>query len=629
MALTETPRASPDALLTLANREGRGRLKIFLGAAPGVGKTYAMLQAARTARDGGRGRGHRPRRDPRTPGNGGAARKASRSCPVSQFPIAAGWCRSSISTPRSRASLSSSSSMNTPTPTRRQPPSETMAGYRGAAGGRDRRLDDAERPASRKPQRRHPAHHAGAGARDRARYGLRQGRRVRPCRPAAGRAAQATGRGQSLCPGHGGARRRQFLSCQQSRGVAGTGAAPCRRAHRQRPARADAGRRRSRGRGPRANASLSASARTRSPRWWSAHAKRLADAIGAPWLAVTVERPGRALARRTARSASTRRSSSPNGSAPTRRRRCLRDDMVQELLRFARFENVTQIVVGRSRGGWWSELFGRSLPHQLVHHADDIAIHVVTAKDGQPGRRAGGTALRRMRPAPSLAALPRGRLSPSRERSSSGAAMASVVSLPNVSMIFLMAVLFAAVRFGIWPAVFSLVPVVPRLQFLLHRAGLHLHGRAPARVAGAVHLPWRAVLTSALAGRAREQARAAVAGRGRRGGSTSSPASCRLSPMRTRSPRAAADRDQRLSRPPVAILLPQGDDLELAAAWPPEDRARHGLGLGRALGLRARTSPPAPTPDTLPNVPLAFLPLRTSARPRRGDRRRDETSGRL
>ncbi|GAB1362759.1 sensor histidine kinase KdpD [Rhodobacter sp.] len=30
-----------------ARREGRGRLKIFLGAAPGVGKTYAMLQAAR------------------------------------------------------------------------------------------------------------------------------------------------------------------------------------------------------------------------------------------------------------------------------------------------------------------------------------------------------------------------------------------------------------------------------------------------------------------------------------------------------------------------------------------------------------------------------------------------------
>jgi len=42
----EPTRPSPDALLAEARREGRGRLKIFLGAAPGVGKTYAMLQAA-------------------------------------------------------------------------------------------------------------------------------------------------------------------------------------------------------------------------------------------------------------------------------------------------------------------------------------------------------------------------------------------------------------------------------------------------------------------------------------------------------------------------------------------------------------------------------------------------------
>jgi len=42
----EEHRPSPDALLAQVRREGRGCLKIFLGAAPGVGKTYAMLQAA-------------------------------------------------------------------------------------------------------------------------------------------------------------------------------------------------------------------------------------------------------------------------------------------------------------------------------------------------------------------------------------------------------------------------------------------------------------------------------------------------------------------------------------------------------------------------------------------------------
>ena len=54
MPAEQTQRASPEALLALAKKEGRGHLKIFLGAAPGVGKTYAMLTAARTEKAGGR-----------------------------------------------------------------------------------------------------------------------------------------------------------------------------------------------------------------------------------------------------------------------------------------------------------------------------------------------------------------------------------------------------------------------------------------------------------------------------------------------------------------------------------------------------------------------------------------------
>src|SRR6202030_961428 len=40
----------PEALLAAAKQEGRGRLKIFLGAAPGVGKTYEMLLSAQAKR---------------------------------------------------------------------------------------------------------------------------------------------------------------------------------------------------------------------------------------------------------------------------------------------------------------------------------------------------------------------------------------------------------------------------------------------------------------------------------------------------------------------------------------------------------------------------------------------------
>src|ERR1700757_1054695 len=48
-------RPSPEALLEAVRREESrsGRLKIFVGAAPGVGKTYEMLQQARARkRDG-------------------------------------------------------------------------------------------------------------------------------------------------------------------------------------------------------------------------------------------------------------------------------------------------------------------------------------------------------------------------------------------------------------------------------------------------------------------------------------------------------------------------------------------------------------------------------------------------
>ena len=46
-------RPNPEALLRQAAQEGRGRLKVFLGSAPGVGKTYEMLtEAMARKRDG-------------------------------------------------------------------------------------------------------------------------------------------------------------------------------------------------------------------------------------------------------------------------------------------------------------------------------------------------------------------------------------------------------------------------------------------------------------------------------------------------------------------------------------------------------------------------------------------------
>src|SRR5665213_1660498 len=53
MTAQEPGRPDPDALLAHARRQGRGRLKVYLGMAPGVGKTFEMLVAgARRAAEG-------------------------------------------------------------------------------------------------------------------------------------------------------------------------------------------------------------------------------------------------------------------------------------------------------------------------------------------------------------------------------------------------------------------------------------------------------------------------------------------------------------------------------------------------------------------------------------------------
>src|ERR1700744_271042 len=49
----EPRRPDPAALLAEAAKAGRGRLKVFLGMAPGVGKTYEMLCAARRRKEAG------------------------------------------------------------------------------------------------------------------------------------------------------------------------------------------------------------------------------------------------------------------------------------------------------------------------------------------------------------------------------------------------------------------------------------------------------------------------------------------------------------------------------------------------------------------------------------------------
>ena len=67
----------------------RGRLRIYLGAAPGVGKTYTMLEEAHRRRRARHRRGGRLRRDPRPPAHRGDARRPGGGAPQDDAPTGA------------------------------------------------------------------------------------------------------------------------------------------------------------------------------------------------------------------------------------------------------------------------------------------------------------------------------------------------------------------------------------------------------------------------------------------------------------------------------------------------------------------------------------------------------------
>ena len=179
-------RPSPEALLAEARREEKGRvgrLKIFVGAAPGVGKTYEMLQTARAKRNEGvdvvvgvvetHGR---KETEALLEGLEILPRKPTVYVNriLNEFDIDAALQRRPRPHSRRRAR---------PHQRPGQPPPEALHGRRGAAGRRHRRLHHGQRPACREPERRRRPDHARARARDGAGLHHRSRRCHRAGRP--------------------------------------------------------------------------------------------------------------------------------------------------------------------------------------------------------------------------------------------------------------------------------------------------------------------------------------------------------------------------------------------------------------------------------------------------------------
>lgn len=334
-------------------------------------------------------------------------------------------------------------------------------------------------------------------------------------------------------------------------------------------------------------------------------AKRLADLMDAPWIAVTVERPGAYVDGAARRRLDDIMKLAESLGAETQT--LTGSDLPAELLRFAKFENVTQIVVGRARGGFVSELLRRSLPHELVRRTQDIAIHLVT-------READG-AVKPVLPSPRWYSEKLDWQHFTYATIAVGAAVAAgqiltrLTPIPNLSIVFLLAILFSAMNFGIWPAIYASLLSFLAYNFFFISPVHTLTVAEPYELLALLIFLVVAITSAAMAARVREQAR--------------------ISADRVRATRRLYEFTRRLSglassedvaegaaseihislRRPVVVLLARDEDVVLTAAWPPEDD------LDAATMTAARWAynqgePAGTNTGTLPIIPWLFTPLK-------------------
>lgn len=334
-------------------------------------------------------------------------------------------------------------------------------------------------------------------------------------------------------------------------------------------------------------------------------AKRLADLMDAPWLAVTVERPGATLSDTDRQRIDDAIALAQSLGAETQT--LTGADLPAELLRFAKFENVTQIVIGRSRGGYLSELLRRSLPYELVRRTQDIAIHLVTREaETKPPRRLARPSF------PELAAEPLPFLYATLAVAGAlgvGEVLTRLTPIPNLSMVFLLAVLFTAVSFGLWPAIYASILSFLVYNFFFIEPIYTLTIAEPYELFALVIFLAVAVVTSVLASRVREQAKISSARvRAMRRLYEFTRRLSGLAALDAVAEGAASEIHASLGRG-VVVMLARDDDLELTAAWPPEDTL-DAASMTAARWAYSHVEPAGTSTGTLPIIPWFFVPLR-------------------
>lgn len=190
-------------------------------------------------------------------------------------------------------------------------------------------------------------------------------------------------------------------------------------------------------------------------------AKRLAERLRAQWIAVWVELPedARLPQRDRDRIWETLRRAEELGAETAQ---LAGRDAAAELIAFARERNVSKIVVGKPHGARWREIVFGSVREKLQRADAGIDIFVLASEEDPSAtiRPIERDSRRRSRPTGYLAALASIAVA-----TGFGRLLAPAVELTNVVMVFLLAVVGIALRFGRGPSIFASIVSVAAFDF--------------------------------------------------------------------------------------------------------------------------------------------------------------------
>jgi len=288
--------------------------------------------------------------------------------------------------------------------------------------------------------------------------------------------------------------------------------------------------------------------------------------------------------------------------------------IADDVLDYARDNNITQIIIGKSSRSRWFEIVNGSVVHDLVRRAGNIGVHVIAGDEiaGDPIPRKTVTAAVAPKPFNTVAYL-----------TAAGSVIAALVvseltqplvGIESVDLVFLTAIIGTAVRFGLWPSIAASVMASLCYNFFFMPPLYTFTIADPRNVSAFAAFLVVGVVVSQLAARVRKLALTAV-GRARTTESLYA-FSRKLAGVGALDDVlwAAAHQAAMMLRVRVVLLLPEDGAIAVKAGYPPEDTL-DSADLAAARWAWENNRPAGRGADTLPGAKRLFLPMRTGRGP--------------